>query len=372
MKLASGLPFRCFKAASAASRFIDDVVVLGPSHVALVLHGRSCVALLDRVPNLSAPEQLAVDLIRFDLPGQIGVQTELAAKANVLFKSFSAFVVSVSLDLSTNSRLSVVLRDGAVHVWQWESVKSRWIASASAKLLLSNEAVLEAAEPTLNGWICVESSPALVQSTEVVVSRKTSSGGGAVLVTLPGDHATVRLWLLKDPVVAAWVWSDYGGLACVNLNEPKPFCPPSFHQGLLEQHPSTRELVWLSLPDAKVWLLRPAAAPEPLCCLSGIALSNVKSMFLLYQMVGVLDEGGTRCCVFDLGSGSLLRSFAVADGFSAAKVSSFAPFVLLWSRLAGMSLLQAEPISQVQALLPPARGAKMAQVCQGFFFCGFL
>jgi hypothetical protein len=230
------------------------------------------------------------------------------------------------------------------------------------KLLSGLDAVVEAAEPMSNGWICIETNSAAL-TAEVVVSRKSASGGSLVLVTLPGDGATARLWLTKESAAAAWVWSEYGGMSCVNLSDPKAFCAPSVLPGLIEQHPNTREMVWLQLPEAKVWLLRPFAAADLLCTLSGIVFANVKSMFLMYQMIGVLDDGGSRCSVFDLGSGSLLRSFAVvAGGLSIARVVVWAPFVLLWSRSSGLSSLQAEAVSQVQALLPPARGAKMSQV----------
>ncbi len=367
-----GVPLRCFRAVSAAARFVDEAVVLGAGHVAVVLHARSCLLLLDRLttaapsqPSLSASSSSTASAaspssldppLRLDLPGQLAAQSEQAASLGVLLRCFPSPVLSVALE---NSRLSVVLRDGSVHVWQWEAAKNRWNAVANAlKLASASDLVLEAAEwlPNNVGWLCLESSAG---SSEVTLSRKGASGNTQI-VTVPGDGASARLWLSKDSAV--WIWSEYGGLCCVNLSDPKPFCPPSFYSGFLEQHPNTRELVWLQLPECKLWLLRPFAAPEVLCTLSGILLSNVKSMFLQYQMVGVIDESGLRCSIFDLGSGCLLRSFSLAAVFSAARVAISAPFVMLWSRSAGLMSLQPESVSQVQALLPPARGAKMAQV----------
>jgi hypothetical protein len=353
MKSVSGLPVRGWKNANVAARFIDEVVVLGPSHIAVVCHGRSCIAVLDRVPSAVN----LVDQVRLDLPGQVGVQSEQALKANFLFRSFSSLVVNVCLDQSV---LSVILRDGVVHVWQWDQAKTRWIPNASTlKLLSGADVVIEAAESVNGSWICIESSLSSA-ALELSVTRRTSAGGVSVLAVIPGDCASVRLWSVKEPVGALWVWSEYGGLCCVNLSDPKPFCPPSFYSGFLEQHQSTRELVWLALPEAKVWLLRPFCLPELLCTLS-MTLSNVTSVSFLYQMGAVLDESGARCTVFDLGSGSVLRSFPTAAGVTFARASLSAPFVVVWSRAAGLSSLHAEPINQLQAILPPERGAKVAQ-----------
>ncbi len=347
--------------AAAAARCVDEVVV-GGTHVALLLHGRTSLAVVDRVAGATAAELLAADQVRLDQAGQMAQQAELAGKAGFLVRSFAPQrVASVAWEAGVGTlRLSAVLREGAVEWWDWDSSKC-WSGGESKKLVSANgsrdEIECAKQDPTVVGsWLCLESNAA---TSELALWRRGVSGSAVLIARVPGDGASARLFVSsKDSV--AWILSNYGGLCCVNLADPKPFCPPSFHKDtLIEQHPVTRELALLSRADGKVYLLRPFVPPHLLCTLS-LSLSGVVGFGFLSQTVCVLDENGARCTAFDLGTGTVLRTHATPPGMQMARCGIAGPILVLWGGSVGFQLVQHDAVSATQAQLPADRGAKMA------------
>ena len=359
--------FRGHKPLSAAvmAQCVDEVVV-GVTHVALLLHDRTTVAVMDRVPAAASPDLQAADQVRLEQASQVAAKGELAGKAGLLVRSFApARVASVAWEAGPGGasvRMAVVLRDGGAHWWEWDIAKLCWTPAQSKRLVNSpsgDEIECAVPDPLQSGsWLCLESNAA---TTELSLWRRTGVAGGVLLARVPGDGEGVRLWACKEPVAAAWMSSDYGGLCCVNLADPKPFCPPSFFKkGLIEQHPATQELVLLDAAESKVFVLRPFMPPHLLCTLAS-ALAKVVGMAFLHKTLFVLDDNGARCSTFDLGTGAALRTHATPPGLRLAGQALPGPFVVLWGASVGFQTLQHEAVPQVQALLPAERGARMAQ-----------
>jgi hypothetical protein len=357
--------FRGHRPASATvmAQCVDEVVVAG-THVALLLHDRSVLAVMDRVPAATAAELLAAEQVRLEQASQVVAQSEQAARAGVLVRSFaSSRVASLAWEggaASANVRLTAVLRDGGLHWWDWDVAKQVWAAGQSKKLvtLAAGEEIESAvADPTVAGsWLCLESS---VGTNELALWRRNGAAAAVLIARVPGDGERVRLWASKDPVATAWISSEYGGLCSVDLGDPNPFCPPTFFRNcLIEQHPVTQEMVLLD--EGKVYVLRHNASPRLLCALSS-ALAGLVGMAFLHRTLLVLDDHGARCSVFDLGTGLLLRSNVTPPGLRLARQGLESPIAVLWGASIGFQTLQHEAVAQVQALLPADRGAQLAQ-----------
>lgn len=352
--------YRGCKGATQAflSDIVDDVFSCN-GHICLLLHKRTSVVVLDRLLIDDDAD------LRFEKQSQ--AEFEAAQTANVLFRSFSAEVVSVVFSIICGVlKLVVGSVDGTVYWFEWSSANC-WISSFVSQVLDKGKKGTSLVDIKLeaNTLICLEASS--TRPNECVLTKRDCFkdqilGPPVTVCKVVCDKETARLFVTKS--MHGWVLSDYGGISCVNLREVMghPF-PPNFVKDVVFcQHPLTRELAMLCLSTRELHLMKPFASPLLLCELEMKALTDCVGMCFLHHFLCVLDEGGTRCSLLDCGTGRLLKSIQSPPSSKLAIHKGTGVIeVILWGKSVGLvSPFKHDSIAKLQSMVPMARAAKMS------------